>query len=212
MNKPSSERKVRFHYGGIWDSEKVHHCEVHHWSGGGTVEAQNVTLKYITVENMVKESCPMVKHWEAVKFYYMIGGIRFELDSDAEMDFMWRVIPSSKDEYVDLYCSLPQPDPLCDYMAKNPSVKSKGKSKVTSQAKNTSSITIRDSPAANTRSITIRDSPAKCTRSKCSTDVLKKPFTIPRRKLHYKRRSTDVEGDTDALLKSEYISLYFHCI
>lgn len=99
-------RDVRLHYGGIFiDNSEIPGVELFNWVGGNYVDVRNVCLESDTVDGLTKlftSHCPLHTSMN-LRFYYMVGSNRFELDKDLEVRFAWCMI-SNCDIMSNIYC------------------------------------------------------------------------------------------------------------
>lgn len=85
-------RDVRLHYGGSFvEDSLIPGLDLYEWNGGAYVDAVNVTIEPLTLEGVTRlftKYCPLEQSMN-LRFYYMVGSNRFELDKDLEVKFAW---------------------------------------------------------------------------------------------------------------------------
>lgn len=108
---------VRLHYGGDFaKNNSIEGVELYDWKGGAYVDVQQVTLDTQTLEGISKlftTYCPLNQSMN-LRFFYMAGGCRYELDKDMEVEFAWSMCSANTVGAVrNLFC-------VSDLMIENP--------------------------------------------------------------------------------------------
>ena len=181
---------MRLHFGGKWEEvAPINTVQVFNWIGGMHVNIEALVLRNYTMQSisdLVTKYYPNTSSHGLI-FYYMIGGIRFDLNSDTEVQFLWNNIPPSLDDYTNIYCESTLESNDIGTQAStiittdSPTKNTRSKTKLSSvplnesqtytlanlstPKKTTINVTLHDSPASNTRSAVKRlliSSPCKC--------------------------------------------------
>ncbi|KAL6519612.1 hypothetical protein OROMI_032888 [Orobanche minor] len=102
------QRNIRLHYGGIFVGNSViEGMDLYNWVGGTYVDVENACLESHTVDGIMKlftMNCPLEESMN-LRFYYMVGGNRFELDKDMEVQFAWTISSNGGVDLLrNLYC------------------------------------------------------------------------------------------------------------
>lgn len=81
--------------------------DLYEWIGGAYKDVYNVTLETETVvgiANLYKLHSPVDSSMNP-RFFYMVGGNRFELDKDMEVAFAWCTTSKGENDFIrNLYC------------------------------------------------------------------------------------------------------------
>lgn len=86
--------------------QSINNVEVFNWVGGSFVDLKEVSLPNFTMQDIIDlftKHCP-IKESSGLSFYYMIGRLRFDLNNDFEVQFLWKKIPSLLDSHTYIYC------------------------------------------------------------------------------------------------------------
>lgn len=103
MMKFTDQSKLfRLHYGGEWCKDGPSY----EWIGGDHVEiscTRRECRNLSDIEELFRKNC----HVEtgSYNYFYMIGGLRFDLNTDVEVKFLWSHMPTSSDRFHHVYCS-----------------------------------------------------------------------------------------------------------
>lgn len=100
-------RNLRLHYGGKWvETQSVNGVEVFNWIGGSYVDINDVYLHNYTMKSVLDlatSNCPNTID-KTLCLHYMIGGLIFDLNSNTEVQFLWKNILTSLDMFTHIYC------------------------------------------------------------------------------------------------------------
>lgn len=87
------------------------------WVGGAYTDVENVTLENVNLQgitDLFTTHCPLDMSMN-LRFFYMVGFCKFELDKDMEVSFAWSVLHTGDLDFMtNIYC-------ISDYMI-SPSV------------------------------------------------------------------------------------------
>lgn len=97
----SESKRFRLHYGGEWSSDAPSYT----WIGGDHVDIlcmRRECKNLLDIEEMFRKNCPIEDG--RYNYSYMIGGLKFDINNDVEVKFLWSHMRTSSDSMHHVYC------------------------------------------------------------------------------------------------------------